>query len=126
MQLWADHCAWNFRHRLELLQAEEQFSYGDFEGAKDLYSRAIASSRTHRFINEEALACELAGRFYLETGDLTTSMTHFRLAHEKYQTWGAIGKATQLFNYITEQFQPRGPSLMPLQTRDTNMQNSPC
>jgi hypothetical protein len=49
-------------------------------------------------------ACELAAKFYLGIGELQMSLQHFTLAHEKYSSWGAIGKAEKLFLYTNEKF----------------------
>ena len=87
-----------------LLQAEECYCDGNIKDAKELYSAAISSAHRHRFINEEALAYELAARFYFETGDVRTSFEHSRLALEKYQKWGAFGKATHLLTYMNQRF----------------------
>ena len=87
-----------------LLQAEESYSCGNIEDAKAMYNAAISSAQRHGFVNEEALADELAARFYFETGDAGTSLQLFRAAHEKYQQWGAFGKATHLFADINRRF----------------------
>jgi hypothetical protein len=49
-------------------------------------------------------ACELAGRFYFETGDLNLSLEHFRMAHEKYKMWGALGKTRHLESILLTTF----------------------
>ena len=105
MKLWNDQgSSWNFQHRLHLLEAEEHCSNFDFNRAKVSYKNAIVSARSSKFVNDEALASELAGRFYLEIGDLEISFEHFRLAHEKYSEWGATGKASRLFEFINSKF----------------------
>ena len=81
---------------LYLLQAEEQFSSRNFEMAETLYDAAILSSKVHKFVNEEALANELAGHFYLETGRRKKSVHYFSRAFEKYNEWGAVAKASAL------------------------------
>ncbi len=83
-----------------LLQAEEQFCRLNFEGAEKLYDAAILSSKVHKFVNEEALANELAGHFYLETGRKNRSVHYFSQAFEKYSEWGAVAKANTLTNYL--------------------------
>jgi tetratricopeptide (TPR) repeat protein len=83
-----------------LLQAEEQFSEGNFQAAETLYDAAILSSKTHKFVNEEALANELAGHFYLETGRRNRSVHYFSHAFEKYNEWGATAKAATLTKYL--------------------------
>ena len=85
-----------------LLQAEEQFSSMNFDLAERLYDDAISSSKTHKFVNEEALANELAGHFYLETGRRNRSGHYFSQAFEKYNEWGAVAKANTLAAYLDE------------------------
>ena len=89
-----------------MLEAEEHYSNFEFDLAKVSYINAITSARSSRFVNDEALASELAGRFYLETGDRVSSLEYLRVAHTKYSEWGAVGKANRLFEYITETFAP--------------------
>lgn len=86
------------------MEAEEHYSSGNLILAKKSYKNAIESARLSRFVNDEALANELAGRFYLETGDLESSLEHFRLAHSNYIDWGAVGKASHLFDYTSNIF----------------------
>lgn len=83
-----------------LLQAEGQFSARNFEAAEKLYDDAILSSKKHKFVNEEALANELAGHFYLDTGRKDKSLRYFSQAEEKYREWGAVAKALKLANYL--------------------------
>ncbi len=69
--------------------------------SETLYDAAILSAKTHKFVNEEALANELAGHFYLETGRgnrgrRNRSVHYFSRAFEKYNEWGAIAKAATL------------------------------
>ena len=85
---------------LYLLQAEEQFCSRNFETAETLYDAAILSSKMHKFVNEEALANELAGHFYLETGRRNKSVHYFSRAFDKYNEWGAVAKASALTEYF--------------------------
>jgi hypothetical protein len=68
------------------------------------YNNAIISARAHRFINDEALACELAGYFYLGAGKTKESVEHFIWAHEKYTQWGACLKVNKIFDFIQKEF----------------------
>jgi hypothetical protein len=83
-----------------LLQAEEQFCERNFDVAERLYDAAILSAKTHKFVNEEALANELAGHFYLDTGRKIKSMNYFMRAFENYNEWGAVAKAASLTKYF--------------------------
>jgi len=53
-----------------------------------------------QFVHEEALACELAGYFYVELRDTEKAMEYFLLAHEKYHEWGAFGKCESLYKFV--------------------------
>ena len=53
-----------------------------------------------RFVNEEALACELAGYFFLEIDDKDLAIQYFLQAHEKYHEWGAVAKSNMLFEFV--------------------------
>src|SRR5262249_12536455 len=61
-----------------------------------LYERAIASARANGFVHNEALAYELAARFYAAR-DLE-EIAHLYLANARrgYLRWGADGKVRQL------------------------------
>ena len=53
-----------------------------------------------RFVNEEALACELAGYFFLEIDDKDLAIQYFLQAHEAYHNWGAVAKSNLLFEFV--------------------------
>ncbi len=53
-----------------------------------------------RFINEEALAYELAGYFLMEVGEKDLSTSYFLRAHEKYHDWGATAKSNALYELV--------------------------
>jgi tetratricopeptide (TPR) repeat protein len=104
-KLWVDRgAAWNFSHKLNLLEAEDSFCLGDFDSAKQSYKNAITASGAHKFNNDLSHSHELAAKFYLSIGELKPSLEHFTLAHEMYATWGAMGKAQKLFTYTHETF----------------------
>src|SRR5262249_35025903 len=63
-QILAESCPDNFAHRAALVGAEIARLEGLPLDAMDLYERAIASARAHGFVHDEALAYELAARFY--------------------------------------------------------------
>jgi tetratricopeptide (TPR) repeat protein len=107
MKLWTSESSlssYNFAHKLLLLEAEEQYSAKNFSEAMQLYTNAINTARNTTFLNEEALAYQLAAQFCLAIGSMQSSLEYFRLAHEKYQTWGACAKARQLLEFVNETF----------------------
>jgi hypothetical protein len=105
MRLWSKNGSlWNFLHKALLLKAEINHCNGQHEDAESSYKAAIGFAKSHKFTHDEALCCELAAEFFLNTGNLSTALEHFLLAHEKYTAWGAVGKANMLFERINEKF----------------------
>lgn len=102
LQKLVQFSVWNFENKYLLLQAEEHFSERNFELAEKLYDEAISSAKEHRFVNEQALANELAGFFYLETGRRQKSIHYFSQAIKKYNEWEAYAKVKSLESYVEE------------------------
>ena len=96
LETWSTECEWNFKNKLLLLQAEHQFASGRIKEAGYTYNSAIASAKEHRFVNEEALSCELAGMFYQATGRKGQSSHFLQQAIGCYKSWGAHEKANAL------------------------------
>jgi PAS domain S-box-containing protein len=96
LERWAQHCPENFRSRHSLVAAEMERIEGRPMQAMELYEEAIRSARTNGFVQIEALANELAGRFHLERGFETIGRAYLRDARSCYLRWGALGKVGQL------------------------------
>ncbi len=93
---WAENCPENFENRLALVEAEIARIEGRDLEAMRLYAKAIESAYSNGFLHNEALAHELAGRFYLSCGLRTPGFAHLREAQSRYAQWGADGKVRQL------------------------------
>ena len=61
-----------------------------------LYEDAIRTARTNGFVQNEALAHEIAGRFYTRRGFDAIATIYMQNARSCYRTWGADGKVRQL------------------------------
>ena len=96
LQVWADNCPENFENRAALVGAEIARTEGRELEAERLYEQAICSARAHGFVHNEALANELASRFYAARGFETISQAYLRNARHGYLRWGADGKVRQL------------------------------
>ena len=97
MQIWADNCPDNFRHKYLLVAAEmARISGGDLETIMYLYDRAIASARENEFIQDEALANELAAKFWLSKDKEEFAQLYMQKAYYGYQVWGALRKVEEL------------------------------
>lgn len=105
IQLWAEQGSlWNFEHKHFLMKAEAHYCESELLYAQTAYRNALVSARAHKFINDEALAYELAGYFYLRVGKTSESLDHLICAHEKYTEWGACVKANTICRFIHETF----------------------
>ena len=96
LELWAANCPENFENRAALVGAEIARLEGRELDAERLYEQAIRSARANGFVHNEALANELASRFYAARGFETTSHAYLRNARYGYLRWGADGKVRQL------------------------------
>ena len=96
LQLWAANCPENFENRAALVGAEIARIEGRELDAEHLYEQAIRSARANGFIHNEALAYELAARFYAARGFETIAHAYLRNARYGYLRWGAEGKVRQL------------------------------
>ena len=86
----------NFQHKCDLIGAELARIEGKPWDAARLYETAIAGARKNGFVQEEALACELASAFYLGCGMETAAQLHLRSAREGYIRWQAREKVRAL------------------------------
>src|SRR5499425_2928405 len=64
--------------------------------AEQLYEQAIRSAHSNGFVNNEAIAYELAARFYAARGFQKFADAYLLDARYCYQRWGADGKVAQL------------------------------
>jgi hypothetical protein len=96
LQIWAANCPDNFENRAALVAAEIARLEGRELDAERLYGQAIRSARANGFIHQEALANELAVRFYAARGLEDIADMYLRKARSCYRTWGADGKVRQL------------------------------
>ncbi len=96
LRLWADNCPENYRNRYALLLAETARIEGRFTEAMDLYEESIRSARDNGFVQQEALAFELAARFYSSRGFTAFARTYLRSARSCYARWGAQGKVREM------------------------------
>jgi PAS domain S-box-containing protein len=102
LRAWAAICPQNIEDRAALVDAEIARVDKRPLDAMDLYERAIASARANGFVHNEALAYELAARFYAARGFAEVAYLYLRNARQGYLRWGADGKVRQL-----DQLHPR-------------------
>jgi PAS domain S-box-containing protein len=96
LEIWAEQCPENFENRAALVGAEIARLEGRDVDAMRLYRQAIRSARANGFVQHEALAYELAARFYAVRGFDEEAHLYLRNARSGYLRWGADGKVRQL------------------------------
>ena len=96
IDLWAQTAPMNYRHKWDLIEAEKQRLLGNKAAALEYYDLAIAGAKEYQFVNEEALANELAAKFYLDWGKEKVAQAYIVEAYYCYARWGAMAKVEQL------------------------------
>jgi PAS domain S-box-containing protein len=96
LQTWAGVGPENLASRVALIGAEIARLDGRELEAEHLYEEAIHSARANGFVHHEALACEVAARFYAARGLDDVAEMYIGRARDGYLRWGADGKVRQL------------------------------
>ena len=113
---WADSAPANFDHWRLLVEAEVARMEGRRDDALEFYDDAIAHAAENGYLNDEALANELAAKFLLEQGKERFARLYLREALDGYRVWGARHKVDQLRRrypeLLVETRRRRGASLM--------------
>ncbi len=113
LEIWTENCPENFENRAALVSAEIARIEGLPLKAMELYEKAIVSARANGFVHNEALANELAGRFYLACGLETAGLAHLRQSRACYALWGADGKVRQLDQHYPQLASQQAPLAAP-------------
>ncbi|ANJ72086.1 AAA family ATPase [Ralstonia insidiosa] len=113
LQIWAEHCPENFENRAALVGAEIARIDGRETDAMRLYELAISSARDNDFVHNQALANELAARFYARRGFDKIARVYLQDARHGYLRWGADGKVQQLdalYPHLGEEVRTAAPT----------------
>jgi PAS domain S-box-containing protein len=113
LKLWAEHCPDNFENLAALVAAEIARIEGRLVDAEGLYEKAIRSAHANGFIHNEAVAYEVAARFYAARGFQTFADAYLHEARYCYLHWGADGKVRQLdelYPHLRKEEPTRGTS----------------
>jgi PAS domain S-box-containing protein len=114
LEIWAEHCPENFGNRAALVGGEIARIEGREFDAMRLYKQAIRSAHTNGFFHNEALAYEIAARFYAARGFDKIAHTYLREARYCYLRWGATAKVRQLddlYPGLTEEQRAISPNI---------------
>ena len=92
----ANHAPMNYLHKFYLVEAERCRVKGKYIPGMKLYEQAISLAKEHKYLNEEALAYELAAKFYLEWGKKKIAQRYLTSSYNAYIRWGATAKVADL------------------------------
>lgn len=107
MQKWADHAPMNFQHKYDLVAAEKARVLSQYWQAMEYYDKAIAGAKEQGYIQEEALANELAAKFYFDCDREKVGQTYLTDAYYGYMRWGATAKLRDLETKYPQLFSRR-------------------
>lgn len=96
MQAWANSAPMNFEHKFLLVEAERHRVLNNHQSASRLYGKSIELAQQNDYLNEAALACELAGKHALGLGDDEQARHYLGKACQVYSEWGAAAKLRHL------------------------------
>jgi PAS domain S-box-containing protein len=93
---WVENYPPTFADKHMLVLAEIARIEGRAFEAMQFYEQAIQSAHENGFVQNEALAYEVAARFYAAHGSETSAHAYLCNARSCYERWGAVGKVKQL------------------------------
>ncbi len=127
LKKWAYHAPMNYQHKYELIEAEKARIFSDKLAAMDYYDLAIKGAAASGYIQEEALAYELAGEFYQSLDKEIIARAYLTKAYYTYIRWGAIAKVKDLesrYHYLVDRNQEAISKNVAVTTATTTTNNS--
>ncbi|MBD2490392.1 AAA family ATPase [Aulosira sp. FACHB-615] len=117
---WAQQATMNHLHKWYLVEAERHRVLGEKIAATEFYDKAISGAKANEYIQEEALANELAAKFYLDWDKQRIAQEYMIEAYYCYARWGAKAKVADLEKRYPQLFAPiLQQSRSPLSTKET-------
>jgi predicted ATPase/signal transduction histidine kinase len=106
LQHWAEHAPMNYLHKWQLVEAEKYRVARQRAEAIEMYDRAIVAAKENEYIQEQALANELAAKFYLDWGKEKVAQAYMEEAYYCYARWGAKAKIDDLEKHYPQLLAP--------------------
>ncbi|AUS99957.1 serine/threonine protein kinase [Nostoc sp. CENA543] len=103
---WAHHAPMNHQHKFDLVEAEKCRVLGQKIAATDIYDKAIGGAKINDYVQEAALANELAAKFYLDWGKQRIAQEYMIEAYYAYARWGAEAKVVDLETHYPQLLAP--------------------
>jgi histidine kinase len=128
LKRWGKYAPENYRHKYDLCSAELARIQGHTDRAWLAYDRAVAGASENDYLHEQALAYELAGRFYASSGRKVLAEFHLKAAYNAYREWGAKAKLRDLAEtfpmYLTTNTQNIEATTGPIDTSSSMIDGS--
>ncbi|MCU0846471.1 MAG: trifunctional serine/threonine-protein kinase/ATP-binding protein/SpoIIE family protein phosphatase [Spirochaetes bacterium] len=96
MKKWAENCPDNFLHKYLIIESEKASLLNQKEKAMKLYHDSIISASQSGYTQNEALANELASKYYMGLGYDEIAKIYLSRARYCYTKWGATAKVKDL------------------------------
>ena len=104
IKFWSEHSSWNWESKMVMLEAEKMYTMGNCNLASLYYDKAIRVAHEHKFINDEAIASELAGTFFCYQGLHVRAKALLLHSVQSYKTWGATAVAKRVEALIASKY----------------------
>ena len=104
LKKWAKTSPANYEHMMWIVDAGYLAVRGRKGRALELLDRGIQGASSEKYVQIEAMACELGGRYLKLAGHPMQAQLFFTRAHQAYHYWGATAKAKMLareFEYLS-------------------------
>jgi predicted ATPase/transcriptional regulator with GAF, ATPase, and Fis domain len=124
LSLLSENCPENFRCAALLISAGHAGLCGNVDAEIDAYEEAIHFARETESLQNEALACELYGRFWQRRQNPEVAALYLNKAKQRYSSWGATAKAAQLEERHGPLLSRSGPVALPVATADSHRAGS--
>lgn len=106
LQHWAHYAPMNHLHKWQLVEAERYRHLGQYKEAIEFYDLAIQGAHANGYTQDEALAYELAAKFYLNWDKEKVTAGYLQDAYYSYARWGAKTKVEDLKQRYAQFLQP--------------------
>ncbi|MCP4344419.1 MAG: GAF domain-containing protein, partial [Desulfobacterales bacterium] len=94
LKKYAASAPMNCLNKLYLAQAEQARVLN--QDAGKLYEKSVMLAKENGFVHEEAIANELAAKYYVSEEMITVAEAYLQKAHAAYRRWGAKAKVLHL------------------------------
>ena len=96
LKLWAEKVPVNVQHKYDLVQALLFAYQKQHEKAAQCFYSAVTGAKNNKYLNDQAMAAESAGRFFMSIEDQKAATHYMSMARKVYFKWGAMAKVVHM------------------------------